>query len=415
MPHNTNVPLPAKNPTSLADDLRTHLRVVHKNEAADQLDEAEALDQHHHEHFGPGGLRNHEHTPVIRAALRAEELPFGGLRAQVVRAKGNRATVVDANVYTLTELFAGYDNQRRHLDSMTRMRDVAYADLDALKKKLRDSEGDRDDLRERLKKLDILCANLETRLREMTAHRDSLDTDLVNEYTKNQELKTELANTRSNYEQAERLYNKTLIERDRAHKERDEAREELRSAQALNANLNSDQDRLEKLLNKALVERDAAREELDKARRELKSTKSFMIGYTGNDSSAALAQMTAQRDALAEDVAKEYAKRVQLENDGKSWREEVKRLRLRNHTLTQENTALKVKVVGLEGANHELEREQKYTEQHKALIGPVVAAATDLLVSLPTEPDEDIETSHDATTELLNLALTVVRLLTQED
>jgi len=47
------------------DRLRAHLRVTHMNETASHLGDGEALDQHHHEHFGPGGLRNHEHVPEI--------------------------------------------------------------------------------------------------------------------------------------------------------------------------------------------------------------------------------------------------------------------------------------------------------------------------------------------------------------
>lgn len=40
--------------------LRLHLLKTHHNEAAAELSDAEALDQHWHEHHGPGGLRNHD-------------------------------------------------------------------------------------------------------------------------------------------------------------------------------------------------------------------------------------------------------------------------------------------------------------------------------------------------------------------
>lgn len=41
--------------------LRQHLYEVHRNTVADGLTDAEAVDQHHHEHHGPGGLRLHGH------------------------------------------------------------------------------------------------------------------------------------------------------------------------------------------------------------------------------------------------------------------------------------------------------------------------------------------------------------------
>lgn len=45
--------------------LRIHLYTVHKNEAAHHLGDGEALNQHHAEHHGPGGLRNHLHVDAI--------------------------------------------------------------------------------------------------------------------------------------------------------------------------------------------------------------------------------------------------------------------------------------------------------------------------------------------------------------
>lgn len=42
-------------------ELRAHLRYVHRNEAAGELTPIEALRQHAAEHFGPGGLRLHDH------------------------------------------------------------------------------------------------------------------------------------------------------------------------------------------------------------------------------------------------------------------------------------------------------------------------------------------------------------------
>lgn len=47
--------------------IQRHLYEVHRNLAALDLDFAEAQDQHYHEHYGPGGLRNHEHDPEIPA------------------------------------------------------------------------------------------------------------------------------------------------------------------------------------------------------------------------------------------------------------------------------------------------------------------------------------------------------------
>jgi hypothetical protein len=46
--------------TGTGDELRGHLRTVHHNLAADGLPDDEATAQHLHEHFGPGGLRNHD-------------------------------------------------------------------------------------------------------------------------------------------------------------------------------------------------------------------------------------------------------------------------------------------------------------------------------------------------------------------
>lgn len=43
-------------------DLRLHLFTVHGNVAAAGLGDREAVDQHHHEHYGPGGIRNHDFT-----------------------------------------------------------------------------------------------------------------------------------------------------------------------------------------------------------------------------------------------------------------------------------------------------------------------------------------------------------------
>ena len=48
-----------------AHDLRTHLRTVHHNEAAIFLADGDALEQHWHEHHGPGGIRNHDDPPEL--------------------------------------------------------------------------------------------------------------------------------------------------------------------------------------------------------------------------------------------------------------------------------------------------------------------------------------------------------------
>lgn len=42
--------------------LRKHLEDVHRNGAAPWIDDATAIDQHWHEHNGPGGLRLHGHA-----------------------------------------------------------------------------------------------------------------------------------------------------------------------------------------------------------------------------------------------------------------------------------------------------------------------------------------------------------------
>lgn len=49
--------------------LRTHLYVTHKNNAAHGMGDGEALDYHHEEHHGPGGLRGHLHTDAIPPTL----------------------------------------------------------------------------------------------------------------------------------------------------------------------------------------------------------------------------------------------------------------------------------------------------------------------------------------------------------
>lgn len=60
------------------DRLRAHLQVTHMNQSASHLGDGEALDQHHHEHYGPGGIRNHDHVPEVppptltTATLRAD-------------------------------------------------------------------------------------------------------------------------------------------------------------------------------------------------------------------------------------------------------------------------------------------------------------------------------------------------------
>lgn len=41
------------------DALRLHLKLVHHNESALNLTNKQAVEQHHDEHRGPGGLRNH--------------------------------------------------------------------------------------------------------------------------------------------------------------------------------------------------------------------------------------------------------------------------------------------------------------------------------------------------------------------
>lgn len=45
--------------------LRNHLSAIHHNLAALELTDAEAVEQHHHEHYGPGGLRLHSHHPSL--------------------------------------------------------------------------------------------------------------------------------------------------------------------------------------------------------------------------------------------------------------------------------------------------------------------------------------------------------------
>lgn len=42
------------------DVLKFHLKMAHHNEAALDLTNDEAVEQHHDEHHGPGGLRNHD-------------------------------------------------------------------------------------------------------------------------------------------------------------------------------------------------------------------------------------------------------------------------------------------------------------------------------------------------------------------
>lgn len=50
------------------DGLRNHLLRTHQNLAAPNLGDGEAVQQHHHEHFGPGGLRNHLHHDTLPPA-----------------------------------------------------------------------------------------------------------------------------------------------------------------------------------------------------------------------------------------------------------------------------------------------------------------------------------------------------------
>lgn len=46
--------------TEAHDALRLHLLSAHCNLAAPLITDEEAIDQHHHEHYGPGGIRNHD-------------------------------------------------------------------------------------------------------------------------------------------------------------------------------------------------------------------------------------------------------------------------------------------------------------------------------------------------------------------
>lgn len=61
------------------ETLQQHLFAVHRNEAALGLSNDEAVDQHSHEHFGPGGLRLHDHVGLLHMLVRAQpqlQTPF---------------------------------------------------------------------------------------------------------------------------------------------------------------------------------------------------------------------------------------------------------------------------------------------------------------------------------------------------
>lgn len=72
------------------DALRLHLLAVHGNLAAAMLSDREALDQHDHEHHGPGGIRHHDFTSLHWTDARIAEMlghvPHDDGRAAYARA-----------------------------------------------------------------------------------------------------------------------------------------------------------------------------------------------------------------------------------------------------------------------------------------------------------------------------------------
>jgi hypothetical protein len=101
-------------PTLVFPDLSTypalnlHLLAVHCNLAALSLDEDEAREQHHDEHFGPGGLRHHDATSLhydldkARAML-AEGVAEWGEQAQQMLDEYTARPAPDAIRSTVTE------------------------------------------------------------------------------------------------------------------------------------------------------------------------------------------------------------------------------------------------------------------------------------------------------------------------
>lgn len=106
-------PAPTK-PTLVFPDLSTypalnlHLLTVHLNDVALTLDEHEAREQHHDEHFGPGGLRNHDaaslHYDLDKArTLLAEAVAEWGDQAQQTLDQYTARPTPDAVRSTVTE------------------------------------------------------------------------------------------------------------------------------------------------------------------------------------------------------------------------------------------------------------------------------------------------------------------------
>jgi hypothetical protein len=58
----------------LAHQLRLHLVSVHCNAAAMGLSDAEAVEEHHHEHYGPGGFRHHRAEDHAWSAVKFAEV-----------------------------------------------------------------------------------------------------------------------------------------------------------------------------------------------------------------------------------------------------------------------------------------------------------------------------------------------------
>lgn len=63
--------------TPAGDVLRLHILSEHRNAAALNLTDRQATDYHHHEHNGPGGIRNHPYEGTHWTVARAKETLAG--------------------------------------------------------------------------------------------------------------------------------------------------------------------------------------------------------------------------------------------------------------------------------------------------------------------------------------------------
>lgn len=112
------------------EQVRKHLLHVHQNMAAEDLTDVEAEASHQHEHFGPGGIRNHPFEDISIA----ERHRAGGMVSRYDDLANKTANQARAIAGIRSELDRLHERAERHQRALTAWRTEAIRGRDTIER-----------------------------------------------------------------------------------------------------------------------------------------------------------------------------------------------------------------------------------------------------------------------------------------